>query len=115
MSDFRTEDLHRAGIKPIAFPVTSCEGRYLLNGKPFGICVTCALQGPAGIEPEAKLMQGNASCINYRPHASGLDVVGGGVGAHAESVGANPDAAQTAKQGAPIGVSPSPSAQKERA
>ena len=113
MSDFRTEDLHRAGKPaPITFDAPAldapCAGRFHPNLRSYGVCSTCTRPRRDGIEPAARITQGHAQCLN---HMNG----GGGAGAHAESVGANPNAAQTAKQGAPIGVSPSPSAQKERA
>ena len=108
--------LHHLAGKPPAISFDAppadapCAGKFLLNGKPYGTCNRCPRPRAEGIFPAATLRQGEAHCINEPVDASEA-----GVAVHAKSVGANPDAAQTAKQGAPIGVSPSPSAQKERA
>ena len=58
-----------AGLVPISFAPPdaqeSCAGRIRANGRTLGLCLTCARQGPKGIDPAARIVAGSAECINY--------------------------------------------------
>ena len=87
--------LHDADIKPVPLDPGSadCPGRInRLRGLVMPLCtITCARwrlsPSKAALEPAARMAGGEPRCINFLPHS------------HAESLGTNESAAQTAALG----------------